>query len=170
MTHADDRQAAFVQLLREHERIVWHVARLYSRGRDDQRDLAQEICLQLWRSFARYDAARKFSTWMYRVALNVAISHRRSARARDDATEPLEEELAQTWTDSAQDAALRERLRELHALIAQLGPLDRALMLLLLDECSYAEIAEVMGLSVTNVATKISRLKQRLRLQMKGEQ
>ena len=159
------RQRQFEALLQEHRGIVFKVASIYARGGEDRSDLAQEIAVQLWRSFGSYDAARaKFSTWMYRVALNVAISHARHA-AKDERLEPLDAvhlELPGDPDVSAPD----ERLAALYAFIGKLDPLNRALILLYLDDRSHVEIAQVLGISETNVATKIGRVKQKLRGQM----
>jgi RNA polymerase sigma-70 factor (ECF subfamily) len=160
-----EHQQRFESLLREHRRIVFKVAGLYSRSTADREDLVQEISAQLWRSFGRYDEARaKFSTWLYRIALNVAISQARRWPAADR-FEPLETHHLETVGDEAV-AESDERLAALHAFIGRLDPLNRALILLYLEDRSYAEMAEVLGISETNVATKISRIKQKLRGQM----
>ena len=153
----------FQALLGEHEKIVFKVANMYCRNAEDRRDLAQEICVQAWRSFGSYDATRSFSTWMYRIALNVAISFTRSAGHRDRHSVPLDEESHDIADDNAIISESDERVRALHAFIDQLDALNRALMLLYLEDRSYREIAEVLGITETNVATKISRLKQRIR-------
>ncbi|MFC5435658.1 RNA polymerase sigma factor [Rhodanobacter umsongensis] len=159
-------QQSFASLLHEHRRIVFKVAGLYSRSAADRDDLAQEISTQLWRSFDRYDPARaKFSTWMYRIALNVAISQAR--RWRDaDRFEPLAAHHLETVGGGEPIAEQDDRLTALYAFIGQLDPLNRALILLYLEDKGYPEIAEILGISETNVATKISRIKQKLRGQM----
>jgi len=160
-----EHQQRFESLLHEHRRIVFKVAGLYGRSPADRDDLVQEISAQLWRSFARYDERRaKFSTWLYRIALNVAISQAR--RWPDlDRCEPLETRHLETIGGEAV-VEPDERLVALHAFIGQLDPLNRALILLHLEDRSYSEIAEVLGISETSVATKISRIKQKLRGQM----
>ena len=160
-----DRQRQFEALLQEHRGIVFKVASVYARGGEDRSDLAQEIAMQLWRSFGGYDPARaKFSTWMYRVALNVAISHARQI-ARAEHLEPLDVGHLDLPgdTDVAQPD---DRLVALYAFIGQLDALNRALILLYLEDRSYAEIAQVLGISESNVATKINRIKHKLRGQM----
>ncbi len=159
-------QQHFERLLHEHRRIVFKIASLYSRSAADRDDLAQEISAQLWRSFGGYDEARaKFSTWMYRIALNVAISQaRRWPEA--DRFEPLATHHLETVGGGEGIAEPDERLTALYAFIGRLGPLDRALILLYLEDRGHAEIAAVLGISETNVATKISRIKQKLRGQM----
>jgi len=158
-----------MELLQAHRGIVYKVARSYTRSAADRDDLAQEICMQLWRAFPRYDAGRTFSTWMYRVALNVAISEaRRAYRAEPGRFEPLDEVHLETVAAAEADGE-EGRIEAMYAVIGGLEPLDRALILLYLDDKSYAEMAEVLGISETNVATKINRIKQRLRRHMSAD-
>jgi RNA polymerase sigma-70 factor (ECF subfamily) len=153
----------FQVLLERHSGIVFKVANTYCRHAEDRRDLAQEIATQAWKAFASWDTARPFSTWLYRIALNVAISFVRSA------AHPARQALALDEIDvdpGHDDDATREAddgMRVLYRCIAQLDPLNRALLLLYLDAKSHREIAEILGLSETNVATRIARLKQRIR-------
>ncbi len=163
-----ERQQQFAALLHEHRGIVFKIAGLYSRTAADRDDLVQEISTQLWRSFSSYAQARaKFSTWMYRVALNVAISQARRERwSEADRFEPLESHHLETVGGGEPIAEQDERLQALYAFIGQLDPLNRALILLYLEDRNYIEMAEILGISETNVATKISRIKQKLRGQM----
>jgi len=153
-------QEKFQTLVDEHKKILYKVCYSYCRNRDDREDLAQEIIVQLWRSFASFDGRCRFSTWMYRIALNVAISfyRRESTRTRhvlsDD--EKVLNAIDETENRSAEMQALYE-------FIDGLEPLNKALILLYLDGNSYSEIADVVGITETNVATKISRLKQTMR-------
>ncbi|MDN5864890.1 MAG: sigma-70 family RNA polymerase sigma factor [Gammaproteobacteria bacterium] len=164
-------QQRFAALWHEHRGIALKVASIYARGSEDRHDLVQDIGMQLWRSFAGFDKRRaKFSTWMYRVALNVAISHvRRRYRSLDEGVEPLDEIHLETVGGGAAIAEPDERLDKLYAVIARLGELDRALMLLYLEDRSYGEMAGILGISETNVATRLSRIKQKLRRQMAGD-
>ena len=163
-----EQQRAFETLLREHQRIVFKVVSVYARHPEDRRDLTQEICVQLWRSFPSFDEKRaRFSTWMYRVALNVAVSQMRRPPRRDERFEALD----QQQLDAAGTVGIAEpdeRVEALHRFIAQLDPFNRALILLYLEDRGYGDIAEILGISETNVATKISRIKQKLRQQMTG--
>lgn len=160
-----DRRRAFEALLQTHRKIVFKVAGVYARGEADRQDLAQEILLQVWRSFAGYDEGRPFSTWMYRVALNVGLSHARRQRER---TQPLDATLVETLGGGTPIDEPDERLVQLARVIESLEPLDRALILLYLDEQPYAEIAAVLGIGESNVGTRLARLKQRLRRDMTG--
>lgn len=165
---ARQHQQRFEALLHEHRGIVFKVAGLYSRNTADREDLVQEISVQLWRSFARYDERQaKFSTWLYRIALNVAISQARRGRwSESDRFEPLQTHHLETVGGGEVIAEPDERLAELYAFIGQLDPLNRALILLYLEDRNYTEIAAILGISETNVATKISRIKLKLRGQM----
>jgi RNA polymerase sigma-70 factor (ECF subfamily) len=156
-------QERFQELLERHRRIILKVASTYCRDAEERRDLAQEISVQLWRSFPRYDAARSFSTWMYRIALNVAISYARSAGHRTRHAVPLDESADGPADARAAAPESDPRVETLRRVIDRLDPLNRALALLYLEEHSYREIAEVLGITETNVATKINRLKQRIR-------
>ena len=155
-------QNRFQTLLDEHKKILYKVCNLYCRNRDDREDLAQEIVIQLWRSFASFDERVQFSTWMYRVALNVAISfyRRESTRAKHVISD--DGRLLNAIDESANQS---EGLRLLYEFIATLDPLNKALILLYLDGNNYHEIAGVLGISETNVATKISRLKKIMKQQ-----
>jgi len=118
--------------------------------------------VQSWRAFPSYDAARSFSTWMYRVALNVAISYRRSAGSRDRHLALVDQARLAAIPDPAATEP-DDRLRELYRAIDHLDDLNRALVLLYLEGRDYREIAEVLGITETNVATKLNRLKERMR-------
>lgn len=159
-------QRQFEALWREHRGIVAKVAGVYTRGVEEQRDLMQEIGVQVWRAFPAYDAGKaKFSTWLYRIALNVAISQLRRLNAQPTQVEPLDEGHLATLAAAPYEEP-DERLVALHGFIDSLDALNRALILLYLEDKSYAEIAEVLGISTTNVATKINRIKHTLRGQM----
>ena len=156
----DDAEARFAELLERHRGIVFKVAATYCRNPADREDVAQEIVTQLWRAFPKFDATRPFSTWMYRIALNVAISFVRTNSARERHTVALDE-THDVEDSSAGPAEEDERTRLLYAFIDRLDALNRALLLLYLDDNSYRDIAAILGITETNVATKISRLKQR---------
>lgn len=161
-------QGEFAERLGEHQRIVFKVASVYARTVEDRRDLEQEICTQAWRSFGRYDERKgKFSTWLYRVALNVAISQaRRQSWAQADRTVSLEREHLESIGGGEATGEPDERVADLHRFIGRLDPLNRALILLYLEDREYVEMAAILGISETNVATKIGRIKQKLRDQM----
>lgn len=149
------REERFEQCVGESRPMLDKVCRLYARP-EERDDLAAEIVLQLWRAFPRFDPAMRFSTWMWRIALNVAISHVRRETRRPQAVgdDRIDEVAAETPSDEA---------RVLYRMVESLDPLNRALMLLHLEGHTHAEVAEVLGLSATNVATKIARLKESMK-------
>jgi RNA polymerase sigma factor (sigma-70 family) len=159
------QQRGFQTLVDEHRKILYKVCNSYCRNPDDREDLAQEIIVQLWRSFGSFDGRCRFSTWMYRIALNVAISFYRRESVRTRHVLSDEERLLNTIDEAANTPT---EVRALYQLIDELDPLNKALVLLYLDGNSYAEIAEVLGISETNVATKISRLKQTMKQESRG--
>jgi RNA polymerase sigma factor (sigma-70 family) len=161
-----DRQASFLALIEDHRRILYKVARAYGQTAADQDDLVQETVVQLWRSFPRYDARFRFSTWMYRIALNVAISFRRRESTRDQHLTSSGDEVLQIA--SGAEAAPAEEIELLYRAISRLDDLNKALVLLYLDGHSHAEMAEVLGISTTNVGTRIGRLKERLRDELRA--
>jgi RNA polymerase sigma factor (sigma-70 family) len=161
-----DSAAEFVALLQEHQRLIYKVAGSYARGRADTEDLAQEIAAQAWRAFPSYDAQRRFSTWLYRIALNVAISWLRVEAPRRQRYVAYD---AQLHEPAIIDADNADASRILRGFIDSQGPLERAVLLLYLEERPLAEISEILGMTITNLTTKINRLKQRLTQYADGE-
>jgi RNA polymerase sigma factor (sigma-70 family) len=159
MTTAE-RQERFQKLVEEHKKILYKVCHSYCRNPVDRDDLAQEIIVQLWRSFGGFDHRVRFSTWMYRIALNVAISFYRREKVRTRHVMAGSEHLLEAMDESA---GRSEEVQVLYQWIGDLDPFNKALLILYLDGNSYQEIADILGISETNVATKISRLKQAMR-------
>jgi len=161
-TTAADPRTQFSRLLEQHRGIVLKIARGYCAHQEDRLDLIQEISVQAWDAFDGFDPARaRFSTWLYRVALNVAISQLRRQQLRQRHHAPLDEEALPA--DGAAPAEQRHALRQLDAAIHALPPLDRALMLLHLDDYDHRQIADILGISSANVSTRLHRLRQQLR-------
>lgn len=160
MNQADTIQ--FTNLIEANKGILYKVCNNYCKDPSKRDDLAQEILIQLWKSMGSWEEKFPFSTWMYRVALNVAISHYRKEKNLLT-PESIDEQVIQvageneTWTEK------EEKLQQLQLLINQLKALDKALMLLYLDGKSYQEIGMILGITQTNVATKISRIKEHLK-------
>ena len=152
-------QSTFITLIDAHRRLIMKVCWVYSSTADDRDDLLQDILSQLWASFENYDGARPFSTWMYRVALNVAIdSVRRKARRREQTGIEEMPEFA-----SHQDEPHQEQLLHLHELLDRQNESDRAILLLYLEGQSYREIGGIIGITESNVGTRINRLKRSLK-------
>ncbi len=159
----DGQRRQFGELLERHRAIVFKIAGSYARSPEDRADLAQEIAVQLWRAWPGYDRTRSLTTWMYRIALNVAIGFARGDGLRRRHAVPLDEDVHDLADHDATDHETDQQLRLLRAFIARQPPLDRALLLLYLDERPQREIAGILGISETNVSTRIGRLKQRIR-------
>ena len=162
---ATDRHAAeadFEARLRAHAGIVRKVAGNYAWNPHDRDDLMQDIVAALWQAWPRYDPTRPFATWMYRVALNVAISQVRGETRRRRHHVAYEPDLHDAEAPAG-DVEGDELLALLQRAMQSLDPMHRALLMLHLDDCSHREIADVLGISESNVGTKLSRLKARLR-------
>ncbi|MDE3253396.1 MAG: RNA polymerase sigma factor [Bacteroidota bacterium] len=158
----ENKSDAFLSLVETHKGILYKVSHAYCRDPEDRKDLVQEIILQLWRSFDRYDNRFQHSTWIYRIALNVAISFYRKETTRKTISNPITENIVQRM-DEADKGETETGIRFLHQCIAELKELDKALMLLYLEGKSHKEIAEIIGITETNTATKISRIKTLLK-------
>lgn len=151
----------FLKYLEQNKGILYKVARSYGKNEDEIKDLIQEISFQVWKAFPKYKQEFKFSTWLYRIALNVAISNYRKEKVRAQINSPMEDQFIQIA--APKESTQNENIQQLYLLISEFKHFDRALMLLYLDEKSYAEIANIMGISESNVATKLSRLKKKLK-------
>jgi RNA polymerase sigma factor (sigma-70 family) len=152
----------FLLLINENKGIIFKICNSYCHNADDRDDLAQEIIYQLWRSVKNYDDKYKFTTWMYRVALNTAISFYRKETKSKSFVE-VTKNLFEIADTNDEPATTEINLTLLQQFINELQELDKALMILYLEEKTYAEIAEILGITETNVATKISRTKEKLK-------
>ena len=155
-------ETRFLALFHEHRAILYKVAFGYCRNREDRVDLVQEMAIQLWRSFGRYDGRVKFSTWAYRVAMNVAISHFRGEGRRIRNTLPFDEFAYELAADDRLAEEAGDNMRVLRGLIDGLDELNRALVLLYLEGHTSEEIAEIVGISPGNVTTRMNRVKNEL--------
>lgn len=153
-----DKNDLFISVIESHKGIIYKVAISYCKDDEDRKDLIQEIFVQLWKSFDNYNDDYKYSTWIYRISLNVAISFYRKENTRTKISNPLTEGILNfAVTKNTEEKEIN--LNILQQFISELKPLDKALMLLYLEEKSYKEISDIIGYSETNVATKISRIK-----------
>jgi len=160
-----EAQETFQTLVDRHKKILYKVCNTYCRNPDDREDLAQEIASQLWQSFRSFDGRVQFSTWMYRVALNVAISWYRRERTRTSHILPAGERLLDVAGETETEP---DDIRLLYQFIETLDELNKALILLYLDGHTNREIGQVLGVSETNVGTKIGRLKTAMRQEFTG--
>lgn len=157
MGNTDDKNT-FVQLIGAHQNIIHKICHLYCYNSDDKRDLYQEITLQLWKSYASFKGKSTFSTWMYRVALNTAISKIEKRRDFVD----IESQHLQILSDQADRLEHNEELRILYTAIGKLSKVEKAVIMLWLEDRGYEEIAEITGLSVKNVSVKLVRIRKKL--------
>ncbi len=148
---------AFSELIQKNQAIIHKITRVYENGWADREDLFQEICLQLWKSYPNFREEAQFSTWMYRVALNTAISNIRKSK-NSISFEPLRD----TDRISDEKSDEKEKLKLLYHAISKLNRIDKAIILLWLEEKNYEEIASIMGTSKTNVSVKLVRIKRKL--------
>jgi RNA polymerase sigma-70 factor (ECF subfamily) len=161
------QETVFKRWLHLHTGLVFKVARAYAPTDADRDDLVQEILLQLWRSLPRFEGHAKESTWIYRVALNTALAWRRGENKRRATQTPL---LKVEDLPEPDDSAAHEReelVTRLYDAIRRLPKVDAALLLLYLDDLSYREMAEVLGLSESHVGVKLNRARKTLAELMK---
>lgn len=161
-----DREQSFLTLVRANDVRLRRICRVYTRDPEARKDLHQEILFQLWRSLPSFTGASSPDTWLYRVALNTALAHarRRSTRAET----PLEEEyVSEEGPDGSTEGASEmldfgDRVERLHAAIDRLGAVDKMLVTMYLDERSYRDMADVIGISESNVGVKLHRIRKAL--------
>lgn len=158
-------ETKFVTLLEENQNIIHKICRLYTQSEAEHKDLFQEISIQLWKSFDRFEGKSKFSTWMYRVGLNTAITLYRKEKKRID-TYALNDEISRIEVDQY-DPVIDEQLNWLYQKIEKFSEIDKALVLLYLEDKKYDEIADTLGITAVNARVKMNRIKQRLKKMIK---
>ena len=155
-----DKKQTFIAAIQNNERAICKIAAVYTHTTEDRNDLMQEIIYQLWKTFDRFQQRASMSTWVYRVALNVAIQHLNSTN-RKVVTIPLQESLTDMVERDSNETEEKWQILKQH--LDNLNLLDKGLVLLYLENKSYEEIGAIMGLTTTNVGTRFSRIKERLR-------
>ena len=156
-----DKEQHFVALLEKHQNIIHKVCRLYTYNYDAHNDLFQEITIQLWRAYPKFRGDSKFSTWMYRVGLNTAITlYRKSKRGikTQDFSDIQFKISAKEYDDTEE-----QQLKLLYNAVRQLNDIEKALVFLYLENKNYREISETMGISEVNARVKMNRIKTKLR-------
>jgi RNA polymerase sigma factor (sigma-70 family) len=149
----------FISLINQHQKIVYKVCNLYMDRHSDREDLFQEITLQAWKAYENFRGDAKFSTWLYRVALNTAITFFRKEKRKPDIYS------TDTVPDQTEDAydPIEEQVRAMYAAIGNLSKIDKAIVMLYLEDYSYIEIGDMMGITANNVAVKMNRIKTKLK-------
>lgn len=160
MSRQQEHINEFTTLLQQHEKLVYKVCSIYTNNTEDSKDLFQEIIVQVWSAYPKFQQQSKISTWLYRIALNTAISYKRKTGKVSIVLMP--DFLANFSDASSPD---QEEYKILQTLISNLPALEKALILLYLEDNSYQEIADIMGITVTNVGTRLNRIKDKLKQQ-----
>jgi RNA polymerase sigma factor (sigma-70 family) len=152
----------FISLLNQHQKIIYKVCNLYMQSHADKEDLFQEITLQAWKAYGKFRGDAKFSTWLYRVALNTAITFYRKEKKNIVFTT---DDVPETVTGPYDP--IEERTKAMYIAIGELSKIDKAIVMLYLEDYSYAEISEVIGITANNIAVKMNRIKIKLKDQTK---
>ncbi len=157
----NELEKKFVTLLETHQNIVHKICRLYTNNNDAHNDLFQEITIQLWRAYPKFRGDAKFSTWMYRVALNTAITlYRKSKRqVQTQAFDTVQFKIQAHEYDDTEE----EQLKIMYSAIKQLNDIDKALIFLYLEDKSYKEISDTLGITEVNARVKMNRVKTKLK-------
>ena len=156
------KAAAFTRIIKQNEGVIYKITRIYTNIEDDQKDLYQEIVYQLWKSFDSFKGTAKISTWMYRVALNTALYHSKKEKKKGYKV-PLDNIVLK---EEKYDPLFEERLKLVYAKIKKLNDLDKGIIVLFLENRKHDEIALIMGISKSNVGTRIARIKEKLKTEI----
>lgn len=157
-----DNKDQFLNILEKNIGIILKISRVYTKIEQDREDLINDIILQLWKSFKHFKGESKISTWIYRVALNVSMNYKRNRKNNSlfYSINDLQQEEIQSWFIEQDNSS---GLEILYNCIDELGEINKAIILLYLDGNSHDEISEIIGISKTNVGTRISRIKEQIR-------
>jgi RNA polymerase sigma factor (sigma-70 family) len=150
----------FEGIIREHELLIWKVCRIYTRADADASDLFQEIVIQLWKSYTNFRGESKFTTWLYRVAINTAIS---GLRKKKDFISSYEPARLPVHLPEPANGHQDEQMEEMYQAIGRLNEVEKAVVMLYLDDKSYEEMEDIMGMSQGNLRVKMNRIREKLR-------
>jgi RNA polymerase sigma-70 factor, ECF subfamily len=159
-------QDEFLSLVDQHRAMLNKVCNLYADNDHDREDLFQEIVFQLWRSYPTYRGEAKFSTWLYRIALNTALTGIRKQKRQSSYQQ--RNEFPEIAASTEQDEEEKNNLQQLHYAISRLSDIEKAIVMLYLEEKSYEEIEAVLGINQNNLRVKMNRIKEKLRKITKG--
>lgn len=151
----------FVTNLEKHQNIVHKICRMYTNDRESHNDLFQEITIQLWKAYPKFRGDAKFSTWMYRVALNTAITLYRKSK-KDIRTQDYDDVSFRIKAD-VYNEEIEQQLQLMYKAVKELNDIDKALVFLYLEDQSYKEISDTLGISEVNARVKMNRIKKTLR-------
>ena len=158
-----DKKDAFITAINENQSLIYKIASIYTNSIEDRNDLIQEIAYQLWKSYDTFSQKSSLSTWMYRVSMNIAIYHLKSAKKKVQTVS-----LGEQFLDSheIENSEIEERWQVLKHHIDKLNLLDKGIVILYLENKSHGEIAQIIGISTSNVGTKLSRIKEKIKQQI----
>ena len=159
-----DKQDQFTAAIKANESFIFKIAAVYTNTSDDKKDLVQEILFQLWKSFDSFQEKSTVATWIYRVALNVALYQMKLSKKRF-ATIAIEDDLLKIQDFDNEETEQRWKIFKQQ--IDILNPLDKAIVMLYLEEKTHEEIADIIGISKSNVGTKLQRIKEKLKSNIK---
>lgn len=154
-------QNEFIVLVNQHRGMLYKVCNLYCSSEYDKQDLFQEIVIQLWKAYPRFRGDSKFGTWLYRIALNTAISDLRKQKKHIQSVEP--DKLPTEIQDIQYNKDKEEKLQQLYQAIHQLPEIERGIVMLYLEDKSYDEMEEILGINQNNLRVKMNRIKEKLR-------
>lgn len=157
------KQQAFTEVIKNNQGLIFKITSVYTNNKEDQKDLYQEIVYQLWKSYKTFKGNSKISTWIYRVALNTSITFLKQEK-KSGIKVPLEQILTHKSTQN--DTILEDRIKLLNNQIKKLNIIEKGIVLLYLEGKSYNTIAEITGFSKTNIGTRLSRIKEKLKAQI----
>jgi RNA polymerase sigma-70 factor (ECF subfamily) len=158
----------FLQIITENQGIIHKVCSIYCDLDEDRRDLFQEILVQLWKSYPSFRSESKFSTWMYRVALNTAITSFKKDKRQPDKSGVSYESLQ--LAEELYDSRAEDQIKMLNQAVSQLTGIEKSIILLFLEDKKYEEIAEITGITQNYVRVKMNRIKKKLKLLMNHEE
>ena len=150
----------FIELIDQHQGLIHKVCIMYENDSEVRNDLFQEIVLQLWKSYKTFRGEAKITTWMYRIALNTAISgfRKHSRRPQTEDLKELHFNISDHWADERE-----EELQRLQSAIRQLSEIERAMIMMALEEVPYEDIAETIGITQNNVRVRMNRIREKLK-------
>ena len=156
-----EAEKQFESRINEHKQLLYKVCRIYAYNDADRQDLFQEIVIQLWKAFQNFKGDSKFSTWLYRVAINTAITGLRKQKNFISTYEPAT--LPEYVSDDTSSQAAEEQLQQLYSAIEKLNEVEKAIVLLYMEDHSYEEMENVLGINQGNLRVKMNRIKEKLR-------
>ena len=155
-----EAEQQFEQLINEHELLIYKICRMYTYTEADRQDLFQDIVIQLWNAFPKFKGEAKFSTWLYRVAINTAIT---GLRRKKDFIQSYEHAALPANTSDDNSTDIEEQLQEMYTAIEQLNEIEKAIVMLYLEDKPYEEMEEILGINQGNLRVKMNRVKDKLR-------